>query len=150
MSDMITRSIIIKAEVATAYKFWENFENFPLFMQNIKSVTYNPDGTSHWVMRGPLGKDIEWDAQVTRLEDNQRLAWSTKDNEEGDITTSGQVTFTPLSQGETQVTVQMQYIPRKGLAGDIVEKLFAHPEKQLEEDLKNFKARVEAQPSRAA
>ncbi|MGE5224049.1 MAG: SRPBCC family protein [Omnitrophica WOR_2 bacterium] len=35
---MITRSIIVQASADEAYQLWHNFENFPMFMQNIKSV----------------------------------------------------------------------------------------------------------------
>ena len=40
------------------------------------------DRTSHWVMKGPLGADIEWDAETTRLDENERVAWNSKDNSE--------------------------------------------------------------------
>ncbi len=145
MSDMITRSIIVKASTDQVYQLWENFENFPMFMQNIKSVKMMGDSTSHWVMEGPMGKRVEWDAQTTRLEPNKRIAWSTKDNQ-GDVTTSGQVTFNSLPNHETEVTVMLQYVPKAGLAGDLVAHLFSHPEKKLEEDLTNFKNYAEGMP----
>lgn len=62
--------------------------------------------------------------------------------------TSGQVTFTDLGNGETQITVLMQYIPPGGAAGDIAGKLFSNPEKRLEEDLQNFKSYLEEMPER--
>ena len=34
----------------------------------------------HWVMKGPLGTDIEWDAETTRMDENERIAWNSKDN----------------------------------------------------------------------
>lgn len=144
MSEMITRSIIVKADVDDVFEVWKDFENFPKFMANIETVEKAPDGTSHWKMKGPLGVSVDWDAELTRLEENQRIAWNTKDRE-GDITTSGQVTFTPLPEhNETQVTVQMQYVPKKGGAiGNAVASIFANPEAQLEEDLNNFKNFVE-------
>ncbi len=148
MSEMITRSIIVKANVDEVYRAWTNFENFPMFMKNILSVQKNGDKTSHWVMEGPLGKKIEWDAETTRLEENKRVAWSSKDHKDSDITTSGQVTFNPLSNGETEINVMLQYIPKAGLAGDAVAKFFSNPEEMLEEDLKNFKAYIEGMRDR--
>ena len=63
-------------------------------MKYITSVHKTGDGLSHWVMEGPLGKKIEWDAEATRMEPNKRIAWNSCD--QGDITTSGQVTFKEL------------------------------------------------------
>lgn len=148
MADQFTKEIIVKASVADVYDVWANFENFPQFMKYIKSIRKTGDRTSHWVMEGPLGKDIEWDAETTRLEPNKRIGWNSRDN--GDITTSGQVVFTPLGQNETQVAVTLQYVPPAGKLGEVVAKIFSDPEEQLEEDLRNFKAFIEGNRSRTA
>lgn len=149
MSDQIMRTIIVKADVEKAYQVWENFENFPLFMKNIESVKRSGDGTSRWAMKGPLGKKVEWTAEVTRHDLNKRIGWSTKDHD-GDITTSGQVTFNQLPQNETEVTVTMQYEPKGGAITGAVAGALTNPEKQLEEDLQNFKKHIEGMSSRTA
>jgi uncharacterized membrane protein len=141
----VTRSILVKAEVGKVYQLWSNFENFPNFMKNIKSVEKTGERTSHWVMKGPLGKEVQWDAETTRLDENKRVAWNSI---EGDIQTSGQVTFNSMPDGFTEVTVVLKYVPKAGLLGDIAEKLFADPEAQLEEDLRNFKAFAEGMHDR--
>ena len=143
MANQTTKSIIVGAPVTQVYAIWSNFENFPHFMENIKSVTKIGDTMSHWVMSGPLGINIEWDAETTRMENNARIAWNSRDN--STITTSGQVTFTDLEGKQTEVTVTLQYDPPAGLAGDVVAKLFSNPEKRLEEDLQNFKHYAETQ-----
>lgn len=148
MADQFTKQIIVNASVADAYNAWANFENFPQFMRYIKSVRKTGDRTSHWVMDGPLGKQIEWDAQTTTIEPNERLAWNSRDN--GDITTSGQVVFKSLANNQTHITVTLQYVPPAGKLGEIVGKLFSDPEEQLEEDLANFKQYIEGQRSRTA
>jgi uncharacterized membrane protein len=147
MPEQVTRSIIVKASVDDVYAIWSNFENFPNFMKHIESVRKTGDMTSHWVMKGPLGKKLEWDAETTRAEPNTRIAWNSREG--GDIKTSGQATFTELPHGETQVTVMLQYVPPAGKLGEVAADLFDDPEKRLEEDLKNFKAYVEGMPSRA-
>ncbi|HEX2980647.1 MAG TPA: SRPBCC family protein [Anaerolineaceae bacterium] len=147
MSEHITQSIIVKAPVDRVYRYWENFENFPAFMQNIKSVRKTGLRASHWVMEGPLGIDLEWDAETTLLEPNTRIAWN---GAAGDVKTSGQVTFTQLGREETQITVILYYVPPAGLAGDLVAKLFGNPEKKLEEDLRNFKKQIEDMPERTS
>lgn len=148
MADQFTKQIIVNASVAEAYNAWANFENFPYFMRYIKSVRKTGDRTSHWVMDGPLGKEIEWDAQTTTMEPNDRLAWNSRDN--GDITTSGQVVFKSLANEQTHITVTLQYVPPAGKLGEVVARIFSNPEAQLEEDLANFKEYIEGHRSRTA
>jgi uncharacterized membrane protein len=62
-------------------------------MRYIKSVTPQGDETYRWVMAGPNDVEAEWITETTRLEPNKRIAWKTI---EGDLKTSGQVTFTEL------------------------------------------------------
>lgn len=144
----ITRNIIVKADAETAFKAWSNFDNFPMFMKHVKSVSPAGNGKSHWEVSGPLGKTVEWEAEITRLEPNKRIGWSTKDRK-GDLTTSGQVSFNALPNHETEVTVMFHYEPKGGVIGDIVAG-FANPEKKLEEDLSNFKNYVEGMYDRTS
>jgi uncharacterized membrane protein len=150
MADQVTKDIIVKAKVGDVYNLWSNFENFPRFMKYIKSIVKTGEGTSHWVMEGPLGKELEWDAETTTLETNKRIAWNSRDAGENDIKTSGQVVFKELPQGETHITVTLQYVPPAGKLGEFVANLFSDPEKRLEEDLANFKHYAERQRSRTA
>lgn len=141
MADQTTKTIIVGASVDTAYETWANFENFPHFMKHVKSVTKTGDKMSHWVVDGPLGKSVEWDAETTRLERNKRIAWNSK--ESSDIKTSGQVTFNDLGKGQTEITVTLQWVVPASKGGETLMGLFANPEKQLEEDLLSFKHYVE-------
>ena len=140
MSSKLTQSIVVKGDVSKIYKIWANFENFPNFMKNIKSVEKIDANRSHWVMEGPLGKDLKWDAQMTELDPNKRIAWNSMS---GNIKTSGQVTFNELPAGETQVTVMMQYTPPGGKVGDAVSHMIGHPEEKLNDDLRCFKTYAE-------
>ena len=146
MPDKFTQSTVVLANVADVYRIWSNFEFFPRFMHDIKSVTMLDERTSHWVMKGPLGADIEWDAETTRQEENQRVAWNSKDNSA--VKTSGQVTFRPLGVNQTEVTVTLQYDPPAGAAGQAVASLFANPEKRVHDDLEQFKLFVESTSER--
>jgi uncharacterized membrane protein len=149
MNDKITKSILVEGRAEEIYELWANFENFPYFMKNIKSVKKTGPRTSHWVMNGPLGKSIEWEAETTRLEESKRIAWSTKDRDgDSDITTSGQVTFNQLGDNRTEVTVTLHYVAPTGKVGEMVAQLLANPEKQLEEDLRNFKKYAEGRYDR--
>jgi uncharacterized membrane protein len=144
MTNEITKSIIVDVPSTQAYSLWADFTRFPEFMEHVKSVELAGNGMSHWVVAGPLGTNVDWNAEVTRMETDSRIAWNTKDHE-GTVTTSGQVTFNPLSTTETEVTVTMKYATPGGKVGEWVAGILAHPEENVKEDLRRFKQFAEAQ-----
>jgi uncharacterized membrane protein len=99
-------------------------------------------------MAGPLGQEIEWDAETTRLDENQRIAWNSKDS--STIKTSGQVTFKDLGGQQTEVTVTLRYDVPGSKLGDVVAQLFSNPQARVEEDLRNFKAFAEDMTERTS
>jgi uncharacterized membrane protein len=141
MSEQTGQTIIVQGTPQEVFELWANFETFPRFMKNLKSVTRTGERTSHWVAEGPLGKDVEWDAQTTIFEPGRRLAWnSTADS---DMRTSGMVTFHELPKNQTEVSVAMHYEPPAGKLGEAVAALFSNPTERLAEDLRAFKAYAE-------
>jgi uncharacterized membrane protein len=141
MAEQATKSIIVGASVGEVFEAWSNFENFPHFMKNIKSVEKRPDGSTHWTMDGPLGKTVEWDAETTMFEPNKRIGWHSR--EESSIKTSGQVTFLELGTGQTQVNLTIQWVVPASKGGEKLASLLTDPEKRVEEDLYHFKTYVE-------
>ncbi len=131
-------TVIVDAPVSEVYNRWLEFDRFPDFMGNVKSVTKKgSDKLSHWVVKGPLNTSIEFDAELTTAEPNKRIAWNSRDS--GDIKTTGQVTFTELGTGQTQIHVILNYDPPAGALGDVVAKIFSNPQTELEEDMERFK-----------
>ncbi len=144
MSQSITKSIIVKGSPSDLYSIWSNFEQFPSFMKHIQSIRMTDRDHSHWVMNGPLGYHFEWDAEVTRRDPDKRIAWrSIEQDSQSNMKTSGQVTFAELTDGETELTVTMLYVPPAGVVGEVVSTLFGDPDGQLEEDLRRFKTFAE-------
>jgi len=140
MPEQVNKSIIVKGKVDEIYPLWENFENFPNFMKPVKEVKKTGERTSHWVVEAPFDQKIEWDAETTTLEKNKRIAWNSTD---GDVKTTGQVTFNELPQDQTQVNVTLQYVPGAGLSKVIAQQVFGDPGQQLQENLREFKAFAE-------
>jgi uncharacterized membrane protein len=138
----VEKSIRVKAPASQVYEFWRNFENFPRFMEHVEEVRCLDAqcGRSHWKVEGPLGKTVEYDAEMTQDVPNQSIAWNST---EGDIETTGQVTFT--EQGDnTLVHVILQWASAPGGAiGEAVAHVFDNPASMLEEDLQRFKDIVE-------
>ena len=137
----IERSIWVDSPPTETYRFWRNFENLPRFMNNVESVTITGEERSHWVVRGPAGIRVEWDAEVHNEVENEMVAWRSLEN--ADVNHAGSVHFEPAGSG-TQVRVVLNYEPPSGKAGAAIAKLFGEaPERQIEEDLQRFKQVME-------
>src|SRR5918995_905515 len=64
MPQRVEGNIEIEAPVETVYSYWETLENLPNFMANVQEVTPTGPDTTHWRVKGPLGKTLEWEAQM--------------------------------------------------------------------------------------
>lgn len=140
MVEQIMKNIIIKGSPGDIYPMWADFETFPRFMKNVIAVSRLDEQRSEWIVKAAMSKRLKWEARLTDLQRNRRIAWSTVS---GDIKTSGQVTFHQLENNETQVTVHMQYVPWMGRLGAAIIRWLANPEKKVEEDLRRFKEHAE-------
>jgi uncharacterized membrane protein len=141
MAEKISSTIIVRANISDVFNIWADFENFPEFMDNIKSVTMTADRKSHWIMEGPLGIDVEWDAITMEIIPDRRLVWQSV---AGDIDTSGEVTFEDISDEETEISVTMTYAAPGGRAGETIARYIDNPQDKLAQDLRNFKQYVES------
>ena len=138
----VEKSIRVNAPVERVYEYWRNFENFPHFMEHVEEVHSTGAGgkMSHWKVKGPLGKSVEFDAELVRDEPNKMIGWNSRG---GEIETSGAVTFADTGD-TTDVHVVMNYYDLPGGAvGEAASRVLQNPEKMLEEDLQRFKDIVE-------
>jgi uncharacterized membrane protein len=130
----------VQAPVERVYAYWRNFENFPTMFSDVEKVVGDGD-RSHWVVKGPAGKSVEWDAEIEEDVPNERIAWkSVGDNQ---VDTSGVVRFDRGAPGVTKVTVALSYDPPAGKLGEIVAELFKDPDAQIERALDQFRNLVE-------
>lgn len=137
----LEKTIHVDAPVDEVFGLWANFENFPRFMANVLEVRDLGEGRSHWVVRGPAGSTVQWDAEVTRFEPNRVLAWKTEPG--ALVESSGIVHFERDGEG-TRVHVQMSYNPPGGAVGHGVASLLgSDPAKLMDEDLVRFKSLIE-------
>jgi uncharacterized membrane protein len=138
----VEESVTINRPIGEVYRFWRNFENLPKFMQHLESVAMREAGISHWVARGPGGMKVEWDARIINEVDNKVIGWQSLDG--STISTAGSVQFDESPRG-TRVRVHLQYSPPGGKLGAAVAWLFGEePTIQVREDLRRFKALLEA------
>jgi uncharacterized membrane protein len=138
----VEESVLVNRPATDLYRYWRNFENLGRFMQYLESVTVTGN-RSHWVTRGPLGKRVEWDAEIITERDNELIGWRSLPG--GDIETAGSVHFRPQSHDRgTLVHVSLKYDPPGGKAGGVIAGLFGRsPESIIREDLRRFKRVME-------
>jgi uncharacterized membrane protein len=126
------------------YRFWHDFENLPMFMKHLKSVTIVSETRSHWVANAPLGNSVEWDAEIITDQENQLITWASIEG--ADVDNSGFVRFQHAPQGRgTEVKVVLEYnVPGGALTAAIAKVFGEEPEQQIGDDLRRFKMLMEA------
>lgn len=139
----VKKAVTINRSPAELYQYWRDFENFPIFMQHLESVTKIDEKRSHWKAKAPLGTSVEWDAEMTSDVENQRIGWQSLEG--ADIPNTGTVEFRPTRERGTEVIVTMVYEAPGGKIGEWAAwALGEEPSSQVAKDLKRFKALMEA------
>jgi uncharacterized membrane protein len=138
----IQKAINIHAPLDEVFAFFTNYENFPRFMSHVREVRDSGDGISHWVVDGPAGVPVEWDAWLTALEPNDVIAWTSVPGSAVD--NAGLIRFTQNADGSAHVDIKMTYRPPAGAIGHAAAKLLrADPKKELDDDLARAKTFLE-------
>jgi uncharacterized membrane protein len=138
----IERSIVVDRAPMELYYFWHDLSNLPRIMPEIKSIHVD-EARSHWVVNGPAGREVSWDAEFITENPGEVIAWQSLPN--STVQNAGSVHFESGSErSSTTVKVALQYLPPAGHAGALVAHLFgAAPEKMLESALARFKETME-------
>jgi uncharacterized membrane protein len=142
---VLEESVSIRRSARELFDMWHSVDFLPRVFSHIESVRSLGGGRTHWVMRGPMGTKLEWDAETINEIPDELIAW--KSLEGSDVVSAGSVHFKEHVLGgapETEVTVRMQYSPPAGKAGAAIAWLAgASPAATLREDLNGLKQRVE-------
>jgi uncharacterized membrane protein len=139
----VTKTITVSRPPQEVYRYWRNLENLPRFMEHVESVRELDGRRSAWVVKGPLGHDVEWTAQIINEREGEMISWESLPGAE--VQNAGSVRFQPAANGGTELKVTLQYLPPAGVVGATVAKLFGEaPDQQLEADLGRFKNLIEA------
>ena len=133
----VVESIDVKAPVSTVYNQWTQFEEFPRFMEGVKSVTQTDDTHLHWVA-DIAGREKEWDAEITEQHPDERVAWRATSGAEN----AGVVTFHRIDDETTRVTLQLDADP-EGIAENVGTAL-GFLERRVKGDLERFKEFIES------
>ncbi|MGZ8512784.1 MAG: SRPBCC family protein [Candidatus Limnocylindria bacterium] len=136
----VVESIDVEVPVSTAYNQWSQFEEFPRFMEGVKSVTQKDDTHLHWIAE-VAGKEKEWDAEITEQHPDERVAWRATSGAEN----AGVVTFHRLDEHTTRVTLQLDVEPDGAL--ESVGTALGFLQRRVKGDLERFKEFIEARGS---
>lgn len=136
-------SVTVNRPVDQVYWFWRDLENLPRFMHHVASVRADADGRSHWTVRAPAGRSVEWDAEIVTDNLSDMIEWRSVPGAR--VPNAGRVRFTRAPGGRgTEVRVDLAYAPPGGRVGRAIALLFGEePEQQVRDDLRRFKQVIE-------
>lgn len=132
----VTQTVDVDKDVRTVYNQWTQFEEFPSFMEGVDSIEQLDDRHLRWHV-DIAGVDREFEAEITEQTPDERVAWRSRTG----VQQAGVVTFHPLSDENTRVTLQMKLEP-KGTAEQVADKM-GIAAKRAKGDLKRFKEFIE-------
>jgi len=139
----VAQAVTINRSPEEIYRHWRDFQNLPRFMKHLESVRATGDRRSHWVAKSPVGRTVEWDAEITEDRPNELIAW--RSLEGADVDTVGSVRFQRAPGGRgTIVKVEMLHSPPAGMVGATVGKLLGGGlEWEIKNGLRRFKQLME-------
>jgi len=139
----VGRTVTINRPRDEIYAFWRDLPNLAAVMENIERIDMIDDRRSHWVVKAPTGRTVEWDAVVTDDEPGRLIAWQSVEG--ADVASSGRVEFLDAAPGRgTIVRATFAYDPPGGAIGEWIAKLFQRePDVQTRRDLRRLKQLLE-------
>ncbi len=139
---IVARAVTINRPVAEVFAYFRDFTNLPTFMENVERIDILDSVRSHWVVKAPAGKTVEWDAVVTQETRDSMIAWASEPG--ADVANSGRVEFRDAGTRGTVVTATIAYDPPAGVLGKLIAKMFQRePAIQARRDLRRFKQLME-------
>ncbi len=71
----VTREIEVQRPPSELFYYWKDLSNIPKFMPHVLSVEKTSEKGSHWVVEGPGGTQLEWDAEIINEHPGEMIAW---------------------------------------------------------------------------
>ena len=140
---VVGRTVTIDRPREEIYAFWRRFSNLAGIMENVERIDERDAKRSHWVVKAPAGKTVEWDSVVVDDEPGRLISWQSVEG--SDIRTSGRIEFFDAPPGRgTYVRATIAYDPPGGVIGEWIAKLLQRePNVQMRRDLRRLKQFLE-------
>ena len=132
----VMESVEVDVALRTAYNQWTQFEEFPRFMEGVKSVTQIDDTHLRWTAEVG-GREKEWEAEISEQHPDERVAWHATSG----ASNAGVVTFHRIDDDTTRVTLQMEAEPEGAVESAGAAMGFL--ERRVKGDLERFKEFIE-------
>lgn len=137
-------SFAVNCSAAGAYNFWRNLDNLRLFMRHLDSIRAIDERRSEWVAIGPLNARVRWTSEIEQDRRDELISWRTAPDSAFQMRSSVQFRPAPGGRG-TIVTASIDYeLPAGPLAKAVAAIFGKNPEMILRENLRRFKALMEA------
>ena len=141
---LVESSFALNCTPEKAYQFWRNFENLPRFMRNLESVNVIDNRHSEWSVIGRFGKNVRWTAEIVDEKENEWIVWRSLPGSDLDLRGAVHFRTAPGNRG-TILTASVQYSSPAGASVRAVASMVGkNPEFMMREDLRRFKALIEA------
>lgn len=138
----VVEVVQVERPAEVCYAAWRDLNNLGQFLRHVDSVQVLDERRSRWVVKGPCGSRVSWDAELVRDLPGRLLAWRSLPG--ASVDTAGMVQFQPRPEGGALVRVSLVYGPPAGKLGELVARLLGEaPHRQLADDLHLFKRLVE-------
>lgn len=143
------RNFRVERPPAEVYAFWRDFHNFKKATRAADQIEVQNPHHSRWVVRGPFGITLSWNAEITVEEQDRRVGWKTMGA--ADVPHVGQVVFTSLDGGKaTDVAIAVDYKMPLGFLGEAIAWVTgAGPSGFISEEIARVKLAIEDHRSRA-
>ncbi|MBU3078976.1 SRPBCC family protein [Sphingomonas quercus] len=139
---LVGRAVTINRPRSELYAYWRDFSNLATVMENVERIDILDERRSHWVVKAPGGRTVEWTAAITEEQEGRMIAWASEEGAE--VPNSGRVDFRDAGARGTVVTATILYDPPAGTIGKLIAKLFQRePGIQARRDLRRFKQLME-------
>ncbi len=132
----IEHTLEVAVPVRTAYDQWTQFEEFPRFMEGVKSVEQIDDERLHF--RALIaGREESWTAEILEQQPDTRISWRSICGARN----VGTVSFDKIDDVRCKVTLSLEYNPH-GLVESVGDKL-GFVSRRVQGDLLRFKKFIE-------
>jgi len=140
---LLSRTVTVNRPVGELFSYFRDFANLATFMENVERIDADDARRSHWVVKAPAGKTVEWESVVTEDEPGRLIAWQSVEG--ADVASSGRIEFLDAAPGRgTMVRATFSYDPPAGWLGEWIAKLFQRePNVQARRDLRRLKQFLE-------
>jgi uncharacterized membrane protein len=111
-----TRTITIGKPADELYRLWRRPETPSRVMEGTAEITATDADHARWRLRGPLGRDLEWETRIVEERLGQVVRWESVPG--AAVRGEGSVRFRPgPADWGTEVTLTIRLDPPTGLLG---------------------------------